>query len=109
MKQCYKRKFELSRVALEKGDLPSYGLLLSEHWTMKRKRSSAISNPKIDRWHEVGLKNGAFGGKLVGAGGAGFLMFCAQDKAKLRQAMRDEGLVEIRFRFDNEGTRVLAE
>lgn len=96
-----------SREALESGDLAAYGLLLSQHWDMKRKRPAAISNAKIDRWYDVGLKNGAFGDKLVGAGGGGFLMFCARDKLKLRQAMRDEGLVEMPFGFDDHGTRVL--
>jgi D-glycero-alpha-D-manno-heptose-7-phosphate kinase len=98
----------LSREALEKGDLPGYGRLLSAHWAMKRKRSARISNPQIDRWYELGLENGAFGGKLVGAGGGGFLMFCARDKAKLRNAMRHEGLVELEFGFDTQGTRVIA-
>jgi len=97
-----------SRDALEKGDLAEYGRLLSAHWAMKQKRSPLISSPKIDRWYELGLENGAFGGKLVGAGGGGFLMFCAEDKAKLRNAMRDEGLVELEFGFDDHGTRVIA-
>ncbi len=51
--------------------------------------------------------NGALGGKLIGAGGGGFLMFYAEDKAPLRKAMREAGLVEVRFRFDFEGTKVL--
>ena len=96
-----------SRIALEKGDLPGFGLLLSEHWNMKRRRSSLISNAKIDRWYEVGLKNGAFGGKLVGAGGGGFLMFCAEDKEGLRGAMYDEGLAELQFSFEDDGTRLI--
>jgi D-glycero-alpha-D-manno-heptose-7-phosphate kinase len=97
-----------SRAALEKGDLAHYGRLLSAHWDRKRKRTSVISTPEIDRLYEVGLSNGALGGKLVGAGGAGFLMFCANDRTRLRRAMREEGLGEMRFRFDNEGTRVLS-
>ena len=96
-----------SRIALEMGDLPGFGLLLSEHWNMKRRRSSLISNAKIDRWYEVGLKNGAFGGKLVGAGGGGSLMFCAEDKEGLRGAMYDEGLAELQFSFEDDGTRLI--
>ena len=98
-----------SRAALEKGDLAQYGRLLSEHWDMKRKRSRSISNAKIDRWYQAGLANGAFGGKLVGAGGGGFLMFCANDKNQLRRVMREEGLVEMRFSFDDYGTRALVQ
>lgn len=97
-----------SRAALEAGDLPLYGRLLSAHWDRKRKRTSAISTPEIDRLYKVGLLNGAIGGKLVGAGGGGFLMFCAGDGARLRRAMRNEKLVEMRFRFDSEGTRLLS-
>jgi D-glycero-alpha-D-manno-heptose-7-phosphate kinase len=96
-----------SRVALEKGDLAGYGRLLSDHWNMKRKRSSAISNPQIDRWYEMGLNNGAYGGKVVGAGGGGFLMFCSRDSEALTRCMRGEGLTELRFGFENRGSHVL--
>jgi D-glycero-alpha-D-manno-heptose-7-phosphate kinase len=66
-----------------------------------------MSNPQIDKWYELGRKNGAIGGKLVGAGGGGFLMFYASDRMKLRQAMAKAGLEEVRFHFDFEGTKVL--
>jgi len=66
-----------------------------------------MSNPQIDEWYELGRKNGAIGGKLVGAGGGGFLMFYAEDRPKLRHAMIHAGLEEVRFRFDFEGTKIL--
>ena len=66
-----------------------------------------MSNPKIDEWYELGMKNGAVGGKLVGAGGGGFLMFYAGDRQKLRLAMSRAGLEEVRFRFDFEGTKIV--
>jgi D-glycero-alpha-D-manno-heptose-7-phosphate kinase len=66
-----------------------------------------MSNPRIDEWYELGRKNGAVGGKLVGAGGGGFLMFYAADRNKLRHAMSKAGLEEVRFRFDFEGTKVV--
>ncbi len=94
---------------LEKGDLTAYGRLVHEHWERKRKRSSAISSPKFDRWYEIGLQNGAAGGKLMGAGGGGFFMFCAEDKARLRNAMREEGLIEVAFQFDRFGTRLVSQ
>ena len=66
-----------------------------------------MSNNNIDEWHNIALKNGAVGGKLIGAGGGGFLMFLAKDRVKLRRAMTSEGLQEVRFRFDFEGTKVM--
>jgi D-glycero-alpha-D-manno-heptose-7-phosphate kinase len=96
-----------SKEALESGDLKRFGELMNVHWEHKKKRSQSISDGKIDDWYNAALKNGAIGGKLIGAGGGGFLMFYASDKAKLRHAMMKEGLEEIRFRFDFEGTKVL--
>jgi D-glycero-alpha-D-manno-heptose-7-phosphate kinase len=66
-----------------------------------------MSNPQIDEWYELGRRNGALGGKLVGAGGGGFLMFYAEDRSKLRESMAGAGLEEVRFHFDFEGTKVL--
>jgi D-glycero-alpha-D-manno-heptose-7-phosphate kinase len=66
-----------------------------------------MSNSQIDEWYELGRKNGAIGGKLVGAGGGGFLLFYAKDRKRLRRAMAGAGLEEVRFRFDFEGTKVL--
>ena len=56
---------------------------MHDHWLNKRKRSNNMTNDKIDEWYQIGLQNGAIGGKLVGAGGGGFLMFYAKDKQKL--------------------------
>ena len=96
-----------SQQALECGNIGLFGEIMHEHWEHKKKRSSGMSNPQIDEWYELGRANGAIGGKLVGAGGGGFLMFCADDRKRLRQAMTRAGLEEVRFRFDFEGTKVL--
>ena len=96
-----------SKTALEKGCTSDFGMIMHEHWENKRKRSSGMSNPQIDEWYELAMKNGALGGKLVGAGGGGFLMFYAEDHKRLRQTMAKAGLEEVRFRFDFEGTKVL--
>ncbi len=96
-----------SKVALEKGDLNQFGELMNIHWEHKKRRSGNMSNPKIDEWYNMALKNGAVGGKLIGAGGGGFLMFYAKDKAKLRHALMREGLEEVRFKFDFEGTKIV--
>lgn len=96
-----------SRDALVDGKIELFGELMHEHWEHKKRRSGGMSNPKIDEWYEIGMKNGAVGGKLVGAGGGGFLMFMAHDRNKLRHAMTHAGLEEVRFKFDFEGTKVV--
>ncbi len=96
-----------SKEALENGKASLFGELMHAHWEHKKKRSGGMSNPKIDEWYEVGRANGAIGGKLVGAGGGGFLMFYAEDRNRVRHAMSRAGLEEVRFRFDFEGTKVL--
>ena len=96
-----------SQQCLEAGKLAEFGGLMHEHWEHKKRRSGGMSNPHIDEWYELGRKNGAVGGKLVGAGGGGFLMFYAEDRNRLRKAMSHAGLEEVRFRYDFEGTKVL--
>ena len=96
-----------SKEALEKGDTHLFGELMHKHWENKKRRSGGISNSLIDGWYELAMKNGAIGGKLVGAGGGGFLMFVSKDPNKLRHTMKNEGLEEVRFRFDFEGTKVV--
>jgi D-glycero-alpha-D-manno-heptose-7-phosphate kinase len=96
-----------SRDALQGGDATRFGELMHEHWEHKKRRSGGMSNPRIDEWYELALNSGAVGGKLVGAGGGGFLMFYARDRNRLRHAMRSAGLEEVRFRFDFEGAKVV--
>ena len=97
-----------SRQALERGDVSEFGRLMNTHWERKKQRSAEMSNGKIDEWYAVAMANGALGGKLIGAGGGGFLMFYAGEKTRLRHAMRERGLKEVRFRFDFEGTRIIS-
>ena len=96
-----------SRQALEGGALGTFGELMHEHWEQKRQRSVGMSHPRIDEWYEHGRNAGAIGGKLVGAGGGGFLLFYAPDPDRVRAAMAAAGLEEVRFRFDFDGTRVV--
>jgi len=98
-----------SQKALESGDLRGLAALMDEHWQRKRARSGGMSNAKINEWYDLAMANGALGGKLIGAGGGGFLMFYAEDKMRLRKAMREAGLQEVRFRFDFEGTTVVTQ
>jgi len=98
-----------SLAALEGGDLEEFARLMDVHWQRKKARSSGMSNDRINEWYDHAMAHGALGGKLIGAGGGGFLMFYAGDKKRLRHAMREKGLQEVRFRFDFEGTKVVAQ
>jgi D-glycero-alpha-D-manno-heptose-7-phosphate kinase len=96
-----------SQAALESDNLPEFARLMDVHWQRKKERSRSMSNQDINDWYDCAMANGALGGKIIGAGGGGFLMFYARDKARLRHIMREKGLTEVRFRFDFEGTKIL--
>ena len=96
-----------SKAALESGDLGKFAELMNVHWEWKRRRSAGMSNPQVDEWYSLARENGALGGKLIGAGGGGFLMLYADDKPRLRHAMNNAGIKEVRFRFDFEGTKTI--
>jgi D-glycero-alpha-D-manno-heptose-7-phosphate kinase len=98
-----------SLACLENGNLEEFAMLMDVHWQRKKARSTGMSNTQINQWYDYAMANGALGGKLIGAGGGGFLMFYAGDKKRLRHAMREKGLQEVRFRFDFEGTKVVAQ
>jgi D-glycero-alpha-D-manno-heptose-7-phosphate kinase len=95
--------------ALERGDLHEFAGYMDLHWERKKERSGGMTNPQINEWYDLAKANGALGGKLIGAGGGGFLMFYAEEKGRLRRAMAGLGLPELRFRFDFEGTRVVVQ
>jgi len=95
------------RDALEAGDLKKFGDLMNTHWQYKKARSATMSNERINHWYDLAMQNGALGGKLIGAGGGGFLMFLCEERSRVRQVMAEEGLEEVRFRFDFEGTKVM--
>jgi len=96
-----------SQRALEGNNLREFARLMDVHWRRKKERSAIMSNEFINDSYDVAMASGALGGKLIGAGGGGFLMFYADDKARLRHAMRERGLMEVRFRFEPEGTKIL--
>lgn len=98
-----------SKEAMESGDLQEFARLMDVHWQRKKERSGGMSNPQINEWYEYAMANGALGGKLIGAGGGGFLMFYTEQSTRLRRAMRERGLREVRFRFDFEGTKIVAQ
>ena len=96
-----------SKNALVNGEIYKFGEIMHEHWEHKKSRSTGMSNGFIDEVYNLALKSGAVGGKLVGAGGGGFLLFYANDKEKLCNEITKIGLEEVRFKFDFEGTKVI--
>ena len=96
------------KTALESGDLRRFAAIMHEHWELKKQRSQSMTNSLIDEYYELARANGALGGKLIGAGGGGFLMVYTEDKTRLRRTMRAAGLREVRVRFDFEGTTLVA-
>jgi D-glycero-alpha-D-manno-heptose-7-phosphate kinase len=96
------------RGAILSGNLSRFGQLLDAHWQCKKGLSKDISNTQIDEWYELAKRNGAIGGKISGAGGGGFLMlYCEDDKQRLREAMCGAGLRELHFRIEFEGSKVV--
>ncbi len=95
--------------ALAKGDVEAFGHILHEHWENKKRRSAAISSSRIDRWYGLAREAGALGGKLIGAGGGGFLMlYCPlRKKGAVRKVLAAEGLKEMPYNFDFQGAKVL--
>jgi D-glycero-alpha-D-manno-heptose-7-phosphate kinase len=98
-----------SKTSLERGDLRRFAELMHIHWEHKKSRSRSMTNSHIDEYYDLARRNGALGGKLIGAGGGGFLMLYSEDKTRLRHAMRGAGLREVRMRFDFQGTTVMAQ
>ena len=94
---------------VQSGNIDDLGIMFKEHWEMKKKLSSGVTNSKIDSIYNIALKNGAIGGKISGAGGGGFFTFyCNKDHSKLRKAMFDQGLKELNYSFDFDGSKIIA-
>ena len=97
-----------SKEVLQKGELRRFAELMHVHWEHKKNRSKGMSNGPIDECYDYARRNGALGGKLIGAGGGGFLLFYSEEKTRLRRALNEAGIREVRWRFDFEGTTVLS-
>ena len=96
--------------ALESGNTRKMGILMDLHWEAKKKLSSKMTSSQIDQWYELGIKNGASGGKIVGAGGGGFLMFFVNNnKEQFIKSMKDTGLVHMPLKFEHDGTKIIVE
>lgn len=99
-----------SKDAIISGDYVKFGKLLNDHWQVKKKISDKMANSQINEWYEIAMNNGALGGKIMGAGGGGFFLFCADNgkRKHLRATMEKAGLRYMDFRFDFEGSKVLS-
>lgn len=92
------------------GDVDRYGELLHEHWTRKRTLAPSMTDATIDEHYEAARKAGAIGGKIMGAGGGGFFMLYVRpgDRRRVLEALELRGLRQLRFRFDLDGARIVA-
>ena len=106
MRRMVELAFELKR-ELESGDVENFGLILDENWRLKSQLTSGISDPQIDDWYHAGIRAGASGGKLLGAGNGGFIMFYAppEHHKKIKAALSD--LTPIKFGFDRNGAQIV--
>jgi D-glycero-alpha-D-manno-heptose-7-phosphate kinase len=95
--------------ALEAGQVEEYGAMLTEQWKLKFARQPSKLHEGIDDLVELGIREGAFGGKLVGAGGGGFLLFSTADRRRLRRVMEQRGLIEVPINFDFTGTSLVGD
>lgn len=96
--------------SIEQGNLDNFGRLMDEHWRVKKTMSTKMSDPKIDMLYSLAKERGALGGKIMGAGGGGFLLFyCPSDKKGIREAMKENGLREMSFRFELEGAKTMVD
>ncbi len=95
--------------ALLKGDVYTFGKLLHEHWLTKKQVTNKMSNSDIDKWYDLAIANGALGGKVMGAGGGGFMLFCVEEgkRRHLRKTLETAGLRYMDFKFDWEGSKML--
>lgn len=95
-----------SKIALEKKNFNEFGEIMNNHWQIKKKRSSNMTNKKIDYLYDYAINNGATGGKLIGAGGGGFLMFYANKPNQLIEAFKDK-LPQLDYKFEQLGIKII--
>lgn len=97
-----------SLVSLEKGNLRRFGEWMNVHWELKRNITDKMSTPEIDRWYKLALNNGAIGGKIIGAGGGGFLLlYVDSGHERVKNVMEKEGLINMPFKFDFDGSKIV--
>jgi D-glycero-alpha-D-manno-heptose-7-phosphate kinase len=97
------------KALLEDGDVDQFGRLMDRHWQNKKRRSANISNATVDQWYQLAKDSGALGGKIMGAGGGGFLLiYCPSGtRSSVREVLKTKGLRETPFDFDFSGAKTL--
>jgi len=99
---------EESKKCLENGDLKRFGEWMNIHWELKKSIAKSMSNSKIDEWYALAMANGALGGKIIGAGGGGFMVFYVdKNHDNFKGIMEKQGLVYVPFKFDFDGSRII--
>lgn len=106
MHRMVEMAYELKEV-LEQGRLDDFGRILNEGWLLKRSLADSISNPLVDTLYDQGIAAGALGGKLLGAGGAGFVLFYCPEERQADFRARMSAYTEMPFRFENEGSKII--
>ena len=106
MRRMVQLAFEL-KAELESGTLDNFGPILDENWRLKSQLSSGITDPQIDDWYATGIKHGALGGKLLGAGNGGFIMFYAPPELHPAITLALSALEPVKFRFDQNGAQIV--
>ncbi len=106
MRRMVQLAFEL-KGELERGSLDNFGLILDENWRLKTQLTSNISDSQIDHWYSIGMANGALGGKLLGAGNGGFIMFYAPPDRHNQIKSALSSLKPVRFRLDRAGAQIV--
>lgn len=106
MRRMVQLAFEMKE-QLESGSLAHFGDLLDENWRLKAQITSGITDPQIDNWYAAGMANGALGGKLLGAGNGGFMMFFASPEHHPQITAALAGLECVKFRFDRTGAQIV--
>jgi D-glycero-alpha-D-manno-heptose-7-phosphate kinase len=91
---------------LQSGDMNAFGQILTNQWELKYQRQPSALHDQVNEWIQTGIHAGALGGKLIGAGGGGFLLFYSDRKNELRASMHECGLEEVGFGVDYEGSSV---
>lgn len=106
MRRMVKLAFEMKQ-ELESHSLDNFGAMLDENWRLKSQLANGITDPQIDHWYQKGMTHGALGGKILGAGNGGFILFFAPPEThdRIKKAMND--LQSIKFRFDRNGAQIV--
>lgn len=107
LKKIYEMVYEAIKILNSNSDLKEFGNLLNENWKLKRSLSTKISNSFIEEIYDNATKNGALGGKILGAGGGGFILFFVEPHFHLQVKSALKNLLHVPFKFENYGSQIM--